>query len=77
VTSGPPLTILEVEVVAMIYWILLVLVVSLLVWAGWRQKRYGGRTTYDRDAWQSDMGLHHSAYNPWGLGRHAGDEDRS
>jgi hypothetical protein len=74
--TAPPVATLGDEVVAMLVWILLVLVVGLLAWAGWRQKRYGGTATFDRYSWESDQGLHHSSYNPWGVGRHAGEEDR-
>lgn len=61
----------------MFSWIFLGLVIGLVVWAAWRQRRYGGTTSYDRDATQADLGLHHSAYNPWGLGRHAGEQEDS
>jgi hypothetical protein len=59
-------------VVGVGYWILLGLVIMLVGWAAWRQRRYGGSTHYDRDGKQSEL-WHRSEYNPWGQGNRKGD----
>jgi hypothetical protein len=49
------------EVLAMLlFWILLGLLVALFAWAAWRQKRYGGASSYDRQGFadpQAGLGL--------------------
>lgn len=57
-----------------VLWILLGLLVGLIAWAAWRQKRYGATSSFDRDTLQAER-WHHSEYHPWGLGRQAGNED--
>jgi hypothetical protein len=49
------------EVVAMLlFWILLGLLVALFAWAAWRQKRYAGTSSYDRQGFsdpQAGLGM--------------------
>jgi hypothetical protein len=49
------------EVVAMLlFWIMLGLLVALFAWAAWRQTRYAGTSSYDRQGFadpQAGLGL--------------------
>ncbi|MBD3926304.1 hypothetical protein IEZ26_16885 [Nocardioides cavernae] len=45
----------------LLFWILLGLLVGLFAWAAWRQKRYAGASSYDRQGFadpQAGLGLH-------------------
>jgi len=44
----------------LLFWILLGLLVALFAWAAWRQKRYAGTSSYDRQGFadpQAGLGL--------------------
>ena len=44
----------------LLFWILLGLLVALFAWAAWRQKRYGGASSYDRQGFadpQAGLGM--------------------
>ena len=57
-------------------WLLVILVsfALLVTWVAWRQKRYGGTTLFDRDAWSANDAQKPS-YNPWGSGRPSGGKE--
>jgi hypothetical protein len=68
------LTLVREVVAVVVFWIMLGLLIGLVAWAAWRQKRYAGTASFDRDTLEGER-WHHSEYHPWGLGRQAGNED--